>query len=940
MPRRISFILIVLANLAASLTFIQRANAVDIPVTSGMLTNFTAANFSANTWTNSVTGGSGNATATGSASVVSISANAFGNTKAFQAVQGTRTDSIDFGSAALPATYTLFTVARYNPSSPTDYTGQAAVDNANGRNRIFTSKVGNWLSGFWAGSAGVAYHEGWKTNSNADKHKNQWVLSSDVSATTYRSTVYNSYSSLGAQNSTVSNTADTTAHGLIINGGVFYQETSRFQVAAVISYNRVLTVAEVKKMEAYLADIYGIPANVPSTVAINTGNNQSAAPSVQVTTAPTVLVKDSNNDVVEGATVTFAIASGGGSLAASGTVVTNASGIATSPAWTLGSSPGSNTLTASVEYLSSVTFTATASDSVAPISSGNIVALYTNSTSVSVNYTASDSGTIASVAVYYSTSPSLTLPTLCGSETSSATSGTIICTVAATNTTYYIYTRATDSAPNVEAAPIVADDSIVKNNAIVLTGITQDLRTTFGVSTSDTVTATGGAGNMSFVLTGTTNAGITLDTSTVNTAILKVSSSVGAGTYYETITATDSLTASATFAITLTVAQAITLTPATASVTKIYGVVATDTITATLGTGNKTLTLTNLTGETNISIDTSTANTAILQVGAGATTGTYSVSINAVDSVSATASLSISITVSVASAITITVTTPNAFTYSPSGISLTNSYTASGLVAGDTVTAITYQYGVDTATTSASIPTNAGTYYIVPSGVTLTASHQSNYAAINYVSGVLTINRAEDSGFMSYSTAEAVVGNSYTLYVAGGSGTGSVTYLVTGGTATGCSITVSILLATSAGTCIVQFTRAQSTNYNAKSSSVTITFRTYEVLTTASTPSTSSSHGIVLTGGGTPWSKNATASPTITSFTPSSGPVGTTITITGTGLNGVTVVQLNFEDMASVTGVSPTSVTAVVQSGATSGPIYIENSYGADFNFAGFTVTP
>jgi hypothetical protein len=261
------------------------------------------------------------------------------------------------------------------------------------------------------------------------------------------------------------------------------------------------------------------------------------------------------------------------------------------------------------------------------------------------------------------------------------------------------------------------------------------------------------------------------------------------------------------------------------------------------------------------------------------------------------------------------------------------------LLAGDTVTAITYQYGVDTATTSATIPTNAGAYYIVPSGVTLTASHQSNYAGITYVTGVLTISRAEDSGFLSYSTAEAVVGNSYSLYIAGGSGTGSVTYLVTGGTATGCSITGSVLIATSAGTCLVTFTRAQSTNYNAKSSSVTITFRTYEVLTTASNTSDSSSHGIVLTGGGTPWSKNATASPTITSFTPSSGPVGTTITITGTGLNGVTVVRLNFEDMTSVTGVSPTSVTAVVQSGATTGPIYIENSYGADFNFDGFTVT-
>ncbi len=937
MSRRILTFLIVAATLFTGLSFPQSASAVDIPVTSGMLSNFTAANFSANTWTNSAVGGSGNATASGTASVVSIAANAFGNTKAFQAVQGARADSIDFGNAALPATYTLFTVARYNPSNPTDYAA-GDYNNSSGRNRIFSSKTGNWLSGFWAGYSGVAYHDGWKTSSSIDTHQNNWVLSSDVSAPTYRSTVYNSYSSKGTSVSTT-NTADSVAHGMIINGGAF-PETSNFQVAAVISYNRILTVAEIKKMEAYLADVYGIPANVPATVAVNAGNNQSAAPSGQVTTAPSVLVKDSANNVVVGATVTFAVASGGGSLGASGTVVTNASGIATSPAWTLGSSPGSNTLTASVEYLSSVTFTATSTDTVAPTSSANIVSLYTNSTSVSVNYTASDAGTIASVTVYYSISPSLTSPTSCGTANSAATSGTITCTVAATNTTYYVYTRATDAAGNVEAAPVVADDSIEKNNAISLTGTTQDLRTTFGVATSDTVTASGGTGNKSFVLTGTANAGITLDTSTVNTAILKVSSSVVAGTYYETITATDSLTASATFAITLTVAQAISLTATNTAISKAYGVAATETITATLGTGNKTLTLTNLTGEPNISIDTSTANRAVLRVGAGATTGTYSVSINAVDSVSASASLSITISVSTASAITITVATPSAFTYSPSGISLTNTYTASGLLAGDTVTAITYRYGVDTATTSASIPTNAGTYYIVPSAVTLTDSHQGNYAGINYVSGVLTINRAEDSGFMSYSTAEAVVGNSYSLYVAGGSGTGTVTYLVTGGTATGCSLTGSVLISTSAGTCIVAFTREQSTNYNAKSSSVTITFRTYEVLTTASTPSTGSSHGIVLTGGGTPWNKNATASPTITSFTPSSGPVGTTITITGTGLNGVTVVRLNFEDMASVTGVSPTSVTAVVQSGATSGPIYIENSYGADFNFDGFTVTP
>ena len=225
MSRRILTFLIVAATLFTGLSFPQSASAVDIPVTSGMLSNFTAANFSANTWTNSAVGGSGNATASGTASVVSIAANAFGNTKAFQAVQGARADSIDFGNAALPATYTLFTVARYNPSNPTDYAA-GDYNNSSGRNRIFSSKTGNWLSGFWAGYSGVAYHDGWKTSSSIDTHQNNWVLSSDVSAPTYRSTVYNSYSSKGTSVSTT-NTADSVAHGMIINGGAF-PETSNF----------------------------------------------------------------------------------------------------------------------------------------------------------------------------------------------------------------------------------------------------------------------------------------------------------------------------------------------------------------------------------------------------------------------------------------------------------------------------------------------------------------------------------------------------------------------------------------------------------------------------------------------------------------------------------------------------------------------------------------
>ena len=95
-----------------------------------------------------------------------------------------------------------------------------------------------------------------------------------------------------------------------------------------------------------------------------------------------------------------------------------------------------------------------------PVSSGSITATYTTSTNVSVAYTASDVGGLASVQAYYSTSGALTSPTQCGQVVSAATSGTITCVIPASQGTFYVYTRATDAAGNVEDAPGSADDTI------------------------------------------------------------------------------------------------------------------------------------------------------------------------------------------------------------------------------------------------------------------------------------------------------------------------------------------------------------------------------------------------------------------------------------------------------------------------------------------------
>ncbi|MEW5928542.1 MAG: invasin domain 3-containing protein [Gemmatimonadota bacterium] len=102
-----------------------------------------------------------------------------------------------------------------------------------------------------------------------------------------------------------------------------------------------------------------LAAGAPATLAVNAGSGQTAAAGTAVATAPSVVVRDGSNNPVAGVSVSFAVATGGGSVAG-GTATTDASGIATVGSWTLGTTAGSNTLTASAGGLTPVTFTATA----------------------------------------------------------------------------------------------------------------------------------------------------------------------------------------------------------------------------------------------------------------------------------------------------------------------------------------------------------------------------------------------------------------------------------------------------------------------------------------------------------------------------------------------------------------------------------------------------
>jgi Putative peptidoglycan binding domain/HlyD family secretion protein len=83
---------------------------------------------------------------------------------------------------------------------------------------------------------------------------------------------------------------------------------------------------------------------------------------------------------------------------------------------------------------------------------------------------------------------------------------------------------------------------------------------------------------------------------------------------------------------------------------------------------------------------------------------------------------------------------------------------------------------------------------------------------------------------------------------------------------------------------------------------------------------------------------DTTPAPSLTSFTPASGPVGTSVTLTGVDLSGASAVAFNGR-VAFPETVSDTQVMAVVPSGATTGPITVTTPGGMATSAGSFTVT-
>ena len=97
----------------------------------------------------------------------------------------------------------------------------------------------------------------------------------------------------------------------------------------------------------------------PSKIAVAAGDNQTAIVGTALSGPVCVIARDAQNNPVSGVVVTFGNVTGGGSIVAP-VQITDNTGIAQLGSWTLGASPGANTITASAVGLSPLTFRAAA----------------------------------------------------------------------------------------------------------------------------------------------------------------------------------------------------------------------------------------------------------------------------------------------------------------------------------------------------------------------------------------------------------------------------------------------------------------------------------------------------------------------------------------------------------------------------------------------------
>jgi uncharacterized repeat protein (TIGR03803 family) len=138
----------------------------------------------------------------------------------------------------------------------------------------------------------------------------------------------------------------------------------------------------------------------------------------------------------------------------------------------------------------------------------------------------------------------------------------------------------------------------------------------------------------------------------------------------------------------------------------------------------------------------------------------------------------------------------------------------------------------------------------------------------------------------------------------------------------------------------VSLTQATKVMIGGKAASFTVNSDTQVTATVPAGAKTGLAISMTTPGGTASSSGKFVVVPVISSFSPTSGPVGTSVTITGNSFTGATSVTFGDVAATSYQVVSDTKVTATVPTGAVTGPIAVTAPGGTATSAASFTVTP
>jgi hypothetical protein len=245
-------------------------------------------------------------------------------------------------------------------------------------------------------------------------------------------------------------------------------------------------------------------------------------------------------------------------------------------------------------------------------------------------------------------------------------------------------------------------------------------------------------------------------------------------------------------------------------------------------------------------------------------------------------------------------------------------------------------------------PTVAGTF----SGIGITVT-DSNLVTTTTATFSITVNSGTQLP-ISIFTRFGTGGQPHILAIQGGSGIGALTYTLDPLVQPSCLLSGSILTPNfpvgTSGTCFVKATKAADAAFTQTSSAATAIFFTAYVPVIEQTltcpagtaPSAPTGIGvrscIQVLAPVSPTAGDAGAAPKITSLSATSGLVGASITITGTGFSTVTRVQFGTKSTTTFTATS-TTITVDVPTGATRGRVIVFSPTGSAMAAAIFTVT-